>query len=65
MNLIRLRPSTMPRAIGGARIGPCAACEKPIGGGSEYVHLYGEAFHRDCAFYRSRGRGKRSRERAA
>jgi hypothetical protein len=65
MNLTRLRPAKMPTAIGGVRLGHCPACDKQIDDRSEFVHLYGQTFHRDCAFYRSRGHGKPSREHAA
>jgi hypothetical protein len=32
--------------------GRCSACSQLVKSGEELVHLYGETFHRDCAFYR-------------
>jgi len=32
--------------------GCCSACDKRLKPGDEIVHLYGEIFHYDCAFYR-------------
>jgi hypothetical protein len=37
-------------------LGQCSACDKQIARTDDFVFLYGEAIHRDCAFYRSRER---------
>ena len=34
--------------------GRCAACGKPISLGDREMRLYGEHYHYDCTFYRSR-----------
>ena len=34
-------------------VGPCPPCERPVQDKRPTVHLYGQAFHHDCAFYRS------------
>ena len=52
MALIRLSPMKMSAARP-FRLGTCAACTKRISDANDYVLLYGETFHRDCAFYRS------------
>ena len=55
MAVLRLEPRFVPttRAFS---LGRCAACSERIARGGEVVHMYGETFHRDCAFYRSRQR---------
>jgi hypothetical protein len=52
MNLHRLRP-TSPARAGRRYRGRCAACGELLSYQREVVNLYGEAFHHDCAFYRS------------
>jgi hypothetical protein len=51
VNLHRLTPisPSRPAKYYGGR---CSACEKPLKGNDRIAHLYGEAFHYDCAFYR-------------
>jgi hypothetical protein len=51
MELHRLRPATLPNGRSGYA-GRCGACDQAITHGDEIVHLYGEAFHHGCAFYR-------------
>jgi hypothetical protein len=54
VNLHRLTPispSRSPRYYGGR----CSACERPLHANDRIAHLYGEAFHFDCAFYRHNG----------
>jgi hypothetical protein len=51
MELHRLTPTSLAKARV-ASWGRCAACEKALKRNDEVVHLYGEAFHHDCAFYR-------------
>ena len=53
MSVFRLTPLTAPSQRG-QPLGLCSACNKQIARTDEFVLLYGEAFHRDCAFYRSR-----------
>ena len=36
--------------------GRCAACGKPISMGDREMRLYGEHYHYDCTFYKSRSR---------
>jgi len=58
VNLHRLTP-TSPMGAAKRYGGRCSACEKPLKGEDSVVHLYGEAFHYDCAFYRHNGNGRR------
>jgi hypothetical protein len=58
VNLHRLTP-TSPLRAAKRYGGRCSACEKPLKGEDSVVHLYGEAFHYDCAFYRHSGNGRR------
>jgi hypothetical protein len=54
MSLFRLNPTShLPSTSVGP--GRCAACSKRIGLADDAVWIYGEVFHRDCAFYRPRG----------
>jgi hypothetical protein len=46
-------------------LGLCSACTSQIARTDEFVLLYGEAFHRDCAFYRSRNKSDLDRSRAS
>lgn len=59
MELHRLTPTSLAQANAGhgAR---CAACGKSVKQRERIVYLYGEAFHRDCAFYRSANNGARN-----
>jgi hypothetical protein len=41
-------------------MGRCAACEQPVVGHDSIVHLYGQTFHRDCAFYRRGSEAQRA-----
>jgi hypothetical protein len=54
VDLQGLKPASLPNAKGEHR-GRCSACEKPLKRHDEVVHLYGEAFHFECAFYRPIG----------
>ncbi len=54
MSVFRLTP-LKPPYLRGRPLGPCSACTKQIARTDEFVLMYGETFHRDCAFYRSRG----------
>lgn len=51
MELHRLKPTS---ALNRTRryAGRCGACDRRIDYHEQVVHLYGEAFHFDCAFYR-------------
>jgi hypothetical protein len=53
MALLRLSPMKIPTARA-SRVGTCSACGEQIADRNTYVLLYGELFHRDCAFYRPR-----------
>ncbi len=55
MRLTRLGSSSIPNVAypGG---GTCAACSKPVGRRDEGVSLYGDLFHRECAFDSPRSR---------
>ena len=59
MKLHRLTPISLakPRS---PYIGRCAACEQPVMGHDSIVHLYGQTFHRDCAFYHRGGEAQRT-----
>jgi hypothetical protein len=66
VNLHRLTPTSLLQAkthYGGR----CSACEKPVKHRDRVVHLYGELFHHDCAFYRpiGKGAGRTARSRPA
>jgi hypothetical protein len=52
MELHRLRPTSLSHT-GSRYRGRCAACGQPLRSRQQVVHLYGEAFHHGCAFYRS------------
>jgi hypothetical protein len=56
MDLHRLRPLATVTSL---HAGECTACGSPVKRSERAVHLYGELFHSDCAFYRpARKRGK-------
>jgi hypothetical protein len=58
MELQRLAPTA--RGIPKTRyLGRCSACERPIKHRDSIVHMYGEAFHQGCAFYRHTRNGTR------
>jgi hypothetical protein len=60
MELHRLTPTSLSHAkIGHA--GRCAACEQPVKQSETVVHIYGETFHHDCAFYRGGTGARRGR----
>lgn len=62
MELHRLRPTSLSQAES-RYAGRCAACGEPLTYQQQVVHLYGEAFHPTCAFYRPLripGRGRRA-----
>ena len=40
----------------------CPACQEPIATGDEFVCLFGESVHRECAFYRKRIEQRRAAE---
>ena len=51
MKLHLLKPASLEPAS--ARyMGRCAACEQPLEPSDRIVHMYGEKFHHQCAFYR-------------
>jgi hypothetical protein len=57
MRVLRLSPHSLvstSRFGNGNGNGRCSACDKPIRPNDEFVCMYGEQFHRDCAFYRPR-----------
>jgi hypothetical protein len=58
MELHRLTPTSLAQA---KRLyaGRCAACGKSLKHRDRSVHLYGEAFHHDCAFFHRRNIGAR------
>jgi hypothetical protein len=58
MELHRLTPTSLH--VKSRYAGRCGACERPIEYRERIVHLYGEAFHHDCAFYRTVRDGVRS-----
>jgi hypothetical protein len=51
MELHRLKPTELSNPTR-RYAGRCGACDRRIDYREEVVHLYGEAFHVDCAFYR-------------
>jgi hypothetical protein len=55
MRLTRLGSRSVPSVPypGG---GTCVACSKPVRGQDEGVSLYGDLFHRKCAFQTPRSR---------
>ncbi len=53
MKAFGLTPLTAPSRRA-QPVGHCSACNRQIVRTDEFVLMYGEAFHRDCAFYRSR-----------
>ena len=57
MALVRLRPLSLGSSgrLSNVR---CAACRGPVRTVDESVRVYGEVFHRNCAFYTPRGREK-------
>jgi hypothetical protein len=63
MELHRLTPTSISNAKS-RYAGRCAACDQRLGYQDQVVHLYGEAFHYDCAFYRQ-SHGRAGRERRA
>ena len=58
MELQRLTPTPLG-TVTSRYAGRCSACERPIKYRDSIVHLYGEAFHQDCAFYRPRRDGSK------
>jgi hypothetical protein len=52
MQLHRLTPASVAARATSRYVGRCAACERPVKNHDPIVHLYGQTFHRDCAFYR-------------
>ena len=65
MDLRRLTPASLPETRSRFSFsGRCAACEKTVNYRDPIVHLYGEAFHYDCAFYRPLRKGARQGGRA-
>jgi hypothetical protein len=59
MKLHRLTPTSLVKSMS-PYIGRCAACEQPMTGHEPIVHLYGQTFHRDCAFYRRGSEAQRA-----
>ena len=59
MELHRLKPAALSNLTRGPG-GRCGACDRRIDYQERVVHLYGEAFHFDCAFYRH-GRNETAR----
>jgi hypothetical protein len=59
MELHRLTPTSLAQVTAGYG-GRCAACGESIRRRARIVYLYGEAFHRDCAFYRRGSIGARN-----
>ncbi len=51
MELHRLTPTSLSNAKS-RYAGRCGACNARLEYQQQVVHLYGEAFHYDCAFYR-------------
>ena len=51
----RLRPESL-HAQASPHATRCAGCAKPIARGDRFIHLYGEVFHAECAFYMRRGK---------
>lgn len=51
MKLHLLTPASLEQATG-RYAGRCAACEQPLEPSDRVVHMYGEKFHHQCAFYR-------------
>jgi hypothetical protein len=66
MDLHRLTPTSLSQAKVNYA-GRCSACERPVKHRDRIVHLYGEVFHHDCAFYRPirDGGGRPARSRSA
>ena len=54
MNVMRLQPLSA-LAGPGRDAGHCSACGNRIAACDSIVLMYGERFHRDCAFYRRSG----------
>ena len=52
MELHRLTPTSFS-GVKARYAGRCFECERPVKHNETVVHLYGETFHHDCAFYRS------------
>jgi hypothetical protein len=52
MELHRLTPASCS-GVKARYAGRCCECHKPVRHSETVVHLYGETFHHDCAFYRS------------
>ena len=52
MELHRLTPSSFS-GVKTRYAGRCSECDRPVRHSETVVHLYGEIFHHDCAFYRS------------
>jgi hypothetical protein len=53
VNLMSLTPTRIFTSPG-PRFGACAACGKSLSPSDEAICLYGERFHRECAFYTPR-----------
>lgn len=56
MQLTRLGSRSVPSLPYTGNGGRCAACLKPVRARDSGVCLYGDIFHRDCAFYLPRER---------
>jgi hypothetical protein len=56
-SVLQLHPQSL-RVRSASTMMPCSACGKRIAAGDEFLRLYGEAFHADCAFYSLRSRAE-------
>ena len=54
MELHRLTPASFS-GVKTRHAGRCCECKRPVKHSETVVHLYGETFHHDRAFYRSSG----------
>lgn len=64
MSVFRLTPLT-PGSLRLGHQGQCAACAKPVAGSDVAVRIYGELFHRPCAYYQARGAVRDEEARSA